>query len=109
MTATPRIVDLRPVWRTEEERATRSAICPMCHVFIAKHRSWIVKLPRPLAPRAVVADYNPRKGRCADTGRPWYANGRLPSLHKRWMVHRACFKKAVERVNEEYGTDYRSE
>lgn len=85
--------------------ADKSGICPMCHVFIAKNRSRVMNIPRPLAPRIRVLDWNDGYV-CADTGKPWYFDARHPGSQKRWIVHVRCYLKAIERIAEEYGIDY---
>lgn len=78
--------------------ASESAICPMCHLFIAKNHSRVKNLPKPLRPRTS------RNGAmCADTGEYYYYDGRSISTHKRWTVHHYCYDKALKRIDEEYG------
>lgn len=96
-------------WWGKEFLAEYSAICPMCHVFIAKNHSWVKKIPRPLAPRIKVI--NPGLGEeevyvCADTGEPWYYDARHPGDQERWVVHSYCYEKALKRIDEEYDTSF---
>lgn len=65
-----------------------SAICPMCHVFIAKNHSATVRLPTPLAPRTTEDGC-----RSADTGRPYFHDGRAIRRHPRWFVHERCWPR----------------
>jgi len=81
--------------------ASESAICPMCHVFIAKNHSRVMNLPRPLRPRT-----SPERDQCLDTDGFYYSDGRSISTHKRWTVHHYCYDKALERIDEETGSHY---
>lgn len=83
--------------------ADKSGICPMCHVFIAKSKSRVMQIPRPLAPR--IGRYGDDGGYyCLDTNRPWYYDGRNPGSQKRWVVHHYCYEKALERIDQENET-----
>lgn len=64
-----------------------SRICPMCHVFIVKGRSWAVRLPKPVVPRTSDGRFSD------DTGEPYYWDGhRIPSPDRpRWYAHHRCW------------------
>lgn len=90
-----------------EYLSKKSGICPMCHTFIAKNSSRVKNIPRPLAPR--IKAYEWESGYyCADTGKPWYFDARHPGQRKRWTVHSRCYAKALARIDEEYGTDFKA-
>lgn len=71
--------------RPHQERvlAYNSTICPLCSRFIAKKRSWIVRLPEPLVPRG-------DSRHSADDGHAYYYDARPISMHPRKWCHAAC-------------------
>lgn len=77
-----------------------SRVCPVCHVFIRKGISPVVRLPRPMKVRVR------RIGCCSCvssvTGKPFYYDGHCPPSPERprWFVHERCWGKiqrAIER------------
>jgi hypothetical protein len=64
-------------------KAKYSAICPLCHLYIAKNHSWIIKLAEPLIPRG-------NGYRSADTGKPYNSNGSGIRMKPRWWIHERC-------------------
>ena len=67
--------------------ADHSGICPLCSSFIAKHRSWVVALPKAMIPRG--------DGRCSsdDGGYYYYYDGRrIPMFPRKW-AHERCARR----------------
>jgi hypothetical protein len=64
-------------------KAKYSAICPRCHRYIAKSRSWIIRLAEPLIPRG-------NGHRSADTGKHYHSDHSRIDMKPRWWIHEQC-------------------
>ena len=86
--------------KPEPQKATVSGICPMCHVYIAKGRSRVVKLYRPLTPRYEVwKGYGEEVWQSRDTGEAYNHDGSPIRTHPRWYVHERCYPKAEKALD----------
>lgn len=91
----------------EPEKATHNGICPMCDVYISKNRSWVMKLPKPMAPRVHLkrADNGRTYWLSADTGKPYNYDGSAIRDHPRWYVHEKCYPKAIDVIRSQNNSD----
>lgn len=73
-----------------------SGNCPMCHVFIAKNHSWVMRLPEPMEPRYEFENDNDTDTWYSiDTGARVHSGEDGISTHARSYVHHYCWDAAA--------------
>lgn len=62
-------------------------ICPLCSRFIAKNRSKVIFLPRPMTPRSGDGRFSD------DDNKTYYYDGRLIGMQPRKVAHEDCWNR----------------